>query len=249
VVVSDIEIGKEFEVAGVFVKSTDGGYGLEKSFNLEVAESSNLGLDSDIMSSCENEGEPTSIFLMESSDRTFKISSKEFEGYTHVAGSGFPGQIAGGKYVFTVLFVADVPCEVVGASFKLKSSVAQPTTTPGPSDTTINTLAGTWKNEELGVYSLVLRLDSSGTGNETLVYEGAKFYDLDYSYTYDTTKSPKQLVQTVTKINYKDSDLEINVGDKNYCIYVELSATALKMECDEVMPTVFSSEAEEFRRQ
>ncbi len=268
---TNIEIGKEFEASGPLTKSSDGGYGMEKSFNLEVTEVSSISLESAILSSCENDGEATSMFLMENSDGTFKISSKEFEGYTYVAEGQFPGNIAAGKYVFTVLFIADMPCEIMSASFKLNGSSTQlkdpaavpadttgptgptgpaDTTGPtGPADTTTNSLVGTWKNEEVGVYSALMQLDSSGTGNEKFVYEGAQLYDLDYSYTFDTTKSPMQLVLTVTKINFKDSGVEVSVGDKNYCIYEVLSSSSLKMECDEVMPSAFSTDAQEFQRQ
>jgi len=272
-VVDSIEIGKEFSVEGTLSKSDDEGYGLERTFKLEVEAESNLALEHAILSSCENDGEATTVYLMESSDGAIKIASMEFEGYSHVAESQFPGLVTAKSYLFTVLFIADMPCQILGATFKIQSS-GQPLTVPDPApfpspdtdptvqpapgpnpsptptpDPTSSDLLGTWKHEVAGVYSVVQRFDNSHVGNERFVYDGSVLYDLDYSYNLDTSKTLHELVLIVTKINQKDSDVEVNVGDKNYCIFQLVSASTMKLECDEAMPTEFSPDAQDYQRQ
>ena len=79
--------------------------------------------------------------------------------------------------------------------------------------------------------------------------QGDVFIDIEVSLKTDSQKIPAQLLMTVSKVIQKSPDADVKVGDKINCIYLVVSSSSLKMECGEVMPPAFTSEAQIYAKQ
>jgi hypothetical protein len=117
--IMEVETNKEFSHTGNLVKDLDK-YSLQKRFTFSLNESKKVRLrETAMLSKCEGDAEITSIYSMNKSDGSQKLSNSDLEGYTTVE-NFFPGDLPAGFYFLYINYLAAAPCSIEGASFILE---------------------------------------------------------------------------------------------------------------------------------